>query len=92
MTMHVCNLYISKICCCFTQLQIVSPTSNMASRYARAVTVFSLNRHVLHVRYAQEAVREGSTAVIVNGSDVIVLSVQKKSVVKLQAHSSLYPQ
>jgi len=86
MTMHVCNLYISKICCCFTQLQIVSPTSNMASRYDRAVTVFSLNRHLLHVRYAQEAVHKESTAVIVNVSGVIFLSVQKY-VVKLQAHS-----
>jgi 20S proteasome, alpha and beta subunits len=56
----------------------------MASRYDRAVTAFSLNRHLLHVRYAQEAVREGSTAVIVNGSGVIVLTVQKKYVVKLQ--------
>jgi hypothetical protein len=80
MTMHVCNLYISTICCCFTQLQILSPTINMASWYDRAVTVFSLNGHLLHVRYAQEAVHEGYTA-------VTVLSVQKNTVVKLQAHS-----
>jgi len=59
----------------------------MASRCDRAVTVFSLKRHLLHVRYAQEAVREGPTVVIVNGSGVTVLSAQKKSVVKLQAHS-----
>ena len=91
MTTHVCNLYISKICHCFTQLQIVSPTSNVASSYDRAVTVFSLNRHLLHVRYAQEAVHEGPTAAIVSGSGVIVLRVQKKHVVKLQAHSWLYP-
>jgi 20S proteasome alpha/beta subunit len=59
----------------------------MASRYNRAFTVFSLNMHLLHVRYAQEAFREGSTVVNVNGKGVIVFSVQKKSVAKLQAYS-----